>query len=49
MSLYVNKSQKIPKGQAKMENPEKLATQDTGDEEKQYMLDITMGKQTQIA
>ena len=37
-----------------MENPEKLATQDTQDEEKQnknttqYVLDTTMRKQTQI-
>ena len=27
ISPYVNKSQRIQKGQAKMENPEKLATQ----------------------
>ena len=30
-----------------MNNPEKLATQDTQDEEKQYLLDPTMCKQTQ--
>jgi len=41
-------------GQAKMDNPEKLATQGTQDEEKknenttQHVLDTTIGKQTQI-
>ena len=30
----VNKRQRIPKGQSKMDNPEKLATQSTKDEEK---------------
>ena len=30
-----NKRQRIPKGQSKMDNPEKLATQGTQDEEKQ--------------
>ena len=41
-------------GQSKMNNPEKLATQGTQDEDKQskyttqYMLDTTMRKQTHI-
>ena len=40
-------------GQSKMDNPEKLATYGTQDEEKQnkntqYVLDITIRKQTQI-
>ena len=45
--------QRIPKGQLKMNNPEKLATQSTQDEEKQnknttqYELNTTMRKQTQ--
>jgi hypothetical protein len=45
---------KTPNGQAKMDNPEKLLTQGTQDEEiqnkntTQYMLDITMRKQTHI-
>ena len=30
-----NKRQRIPKGQSKMDNPEKLPTQGTQDEEKQ--------------
>ena len=48
MSLYVNKSQKIPKGQAKMENPEKLATQrrKTSKNTMHYVLYITIRKQT---
>ena len=29
----INKRQRIPKGQSKMDNPEKLATQGTQDEE----------------
>ena len=33
--LNINKRQRIPKGQSKMDNPEKLAIQDTHDEEKQ--------------
>ena len=50
----VNKRQRIPKGQSKMDNPENLATQGTQDEDKQnknttqYVLDITIRKQTQI-
>ena len=50
----INKRQRIQKEQSKMDNPEKLATQDTQDEEKQskhttqYVLDTTMHKQTQI-
>ena len=49
-----NKRQRIPKGQSKMDNTEKLATQSTQDEEKgnknttQCVLDITMRKQTQL-
>ena len=44
----------MQKGQSKMDNPEKLATQGTQDEEKQnkittqYVLDTTMHKQIQI-
>ena len=33
--ILFNKRQRIPKGQSKMDNPEKLATQITEDEEKQ--------------
>ena len=46
--LFLNKRKRIPKGQSKMYNPEKLATQGAQDEEKQnknttqYMLDTTM-------
>ena len=48
MVLY--KRQRIPKGQSKMENSEKLATQGTQYEEKnttQHVLDTIIGKQTQ--
>ena len=51
----IDKSQRIPKGQSKMNNSEKLATQGTLDKDKQnkntteYVLDITTRKQTQIA
>ena len=44
----------MPKGQSKMDNPEKLAAYGTQDDEKQsknttqYVLDITIRKQTQI-
>ena len=44
---------RIPKGQSKMNNPEKLATYGTQDEEKQNkntthdVLDTTISKQTQ--
>ena len=44
----MNKGQRIPKGQSKMDNPEKLATQGTQDEEKhnknttQYVLNTTI-------
>ena len=47
----MNKSQRIPKGQSKMDNPEKMATQGTQDEDKenksttQYVLDTTIRKQ----
>ena len=50
----INKRQRIPKGQSKMDNPEKLATYGTQDQEKQnknttqYVLDTTMHKKTQI-
>ena len=40
--------QSNPKGQSKRDNPEKLVTSGTQDEEKQYALDITICKQTQI-
>ena len=35
VSHFVNKRQRIPKGQSKMDNPNKLATLATQDEEKQ--------------
>ena len=44
----------MPNGQSKMNNPEKLATQGTQDEDKQnknitqYVLDTTMCEKTQI-
>ena len=50
----INKRCRILKGQSKMNNPEKLATQDTQHEEKQNknttrnVLDTTMLKQAQI-
>ena len=50
----INKRQRIPKGQSNIDNPEKLATQGTQDEEKQSknttqcVLDTTMHTQTQI-
>ena len=52
----MNKRQRIPKGQAEKDNPEKLATlsQGTRDDEKQskhttqYKLDTTLPKQKQI-
>ena len=53
-SINENARQQIPKGQSKMDNPEKLATQGTKDEDKQnnstiqYVLDTTICKQTQI-
>ena len=50
-TVYIRKG--IPKVQSKMDNPEKLATQGTEDEEKnnttQHVLETTMRKQTQIA
>ena len=51
---YVNERQRIPKGQSKMDNPEKPATQGTQGEDKQYnnktlyVLDTTVRKQTHI-
>ena len=50
----INKHYRIPKGQSKMDNPEKLATYGTQDKEKQNKyttqcaLDTTKRKQTQI-
>ena len=50
--LLGNKRQRTQKGQSKMDNPEKLATQGTQDEEKQnkkttqYVLDTTIRQQT---
>ena len=48
--FHVNKRHRIPKGQSKMDNPGKLATQITQDEEKQNTIcvSITIRKQTQI-
>ena len=52
---YINKRQRIQKGQSKIDNPEKLATWGTQDEEKQnknttqYLWDTTIHKQTQIS
>ena len=50
--MIVNKRQRIPKRQLKMDNPEKMATQGTKDEEKQNttqsVLDTNIRKQTQI-
>jgi len=49
-----NKCYRIPKGQSKMDNPEKLATQGIQDEENQhknstqYVLDTTIRKHIQI-
>jgi hypothetical protein len=49
----INTRKRIPKGQSKMDNPEKLAIQATQDEQKQnknttqYVLDTTIRKQTQ--
>ena len=49
----VNKCQRIPKEQSNMDNPEKLGTQGTQDDEKQsenttqFVLDSTISKQTQ--
>ena len=49
----INKRQRTPKGQSNMDNPEKLATYGTQDEEKQnkhttqYVLNTNMHIQTQ--
>jgi hypothetical protein len=54
LSSYEINVSKIPKWQSKMDNPEKLATSGTQDEEKQnknttqYVMDTTIHKQTQI-
>ena len=51
-SAFGNKRQRIPKGKSEMDNPEKLTTQVTQDENKnttQYVLYTTMRKQTQIS
>ena len=50
----LSKRQRTPKGKSTMDNPEKLATQGTQDDEKQnktttqYALDTTIRKHTQI-
>ena len=45
----VYKRQRIPKGQSKHGNPERLSTQGTqAKNTTQYVLDTTMRKQTQI-
>ena len=50
--MIVNKHWRISKGQSKMNNPEKLATYGTQDEDQhnknttQYVLDTTIRKQT---
>jgi hypothetical protein len=52
LACFVNKRLRIPKGQSKMDNPEKVATWGTTHEEKQskyttqYVLDAAMRKQT---
>ena len=50
--VRVNKRPRIPNGQPKMDDPEKLAKHDTQKDEKQnitqHVLDITIRKQTQI-
>jgi len=52
--IILSKRYRIPKCQSKMDNPEKLATQGTQDDEKQnknttqYALDTTICNQTQI-
>ena len=49
----LNNRRRIPKGQSKMSNPEKLTTQATQDKDKQninstqYVLDTSIQKQTQ--
>ena len=55
MKYFLNKRQRIPNGQSKMYNPEKLAAQGTQDEVKkqsknttQDVLNTTVHKQTQI-
>ena len=54
LKQVLNKRQRIPKGQSKMDNPEKLTTLGTQDEEKQSkksqhnMLHTTIRKQAQI-
>ena len=40
---YINKRQRIPKGQSKKDNPEKMAKQGTQDEEKQKHNTICIG------
>ena len=53
---YLNKRQRIPKGQSKMDNPQKLATQCTQDEKTktktenttQYVFDTNILNHTQI-
>ena len=47
--LIINKHQRIPKGQSKMDNPEKLATHGTQDEEKQHKNTTQCALETTIA
>ena len=42
ISAIPNKRQKIPKGQSEMDNPEKLATQGTQDDDKQNTTQYNM-------
>ena len=51
--IFLNKRQRIPKGQAKMDNPEKPAIwctrpRKTNKNTTQYVLETNMCKQTQI-
>ena len=54
INVTINTRQRIPQEQSKMDNPDKLATQGTKDEDKQhkntteYVLDTTLRIQTQI-
>ena len=51
VEYHKKKRQRTPKGQSKMDNPEKLVTQCTqeeGEKTTQYVLDTTTCKQTQI-
>ena len=54
VNVSVNKHQRIPKRQSKIDNPENLVIYGTQDEETenkntaQYVLDTTLRKQTQL-